>query len=234
LYRINQFSYSGDFEESFNFEENPYNSTISVIGNGKYFVGSMGTNESLIKFVDNRKNITKYFGKPLGEENPSQRLEIARQALANGEIPDIYKNQVTLYYESKHLYVFLDAYSRIQKYSMDGELLWETAIDLPINKVIFQKAVERAKNAPTDVVPTFRYITNMKVVDGHVFLLWVPIENHPRKLVRINENGELTNIYHIPEEKPTFFDFTIDLSSNKLYLSAPQIGQIYKTVFKNN
>lgn len=229
LYRINQFSYSGKFNQSYSFEDNPYNSTIAVMGDGTYFVGSMGANGSLIKLVDTKKDTVKYFGEALGKENPSQRLEIAKQTLAGGEIPGIYKNQVTIYHDKNYLYVFLDAYSRVQKYSMSGKLLWEAAINLPINKIIFQEAVERAKNAPTDVLPSYRYITSMKVVDEQVFLLWMPVENHPRKLIKINENGDITNVYHVPEEKPTFFDLTISLSNNKLYLSAPQMGQVYQT-----
>ncbi|GAA5523451.1 6-bladed beta-propeller [Aliifodinibius salicampi] len=229
LQRVNQFNYSGDFERSFTFEENPYDGKMAVMGVGKYFVGAIGANGSLIKLVDTTKDTVNYFGEALGEENPPQRLEIARQTLAGGEIPGMYKNQVTLYLDGKHLYVFLEAYSRIQKYSIDGRLLWETAVDLPVNKLIFQKAVERAKKAPTDVLPSYRYITSMKVVDGRVFLLWMPVEDHPRKLVRINKNGEITTIYHVPEKEPTFFDFAIDSSDNKLYLSAPQIGQVYQT-----
>lgn len=232
LYRLSRFSYYGEFEESFSFKENPFNSTISVVGDGMYFVGSMGEKGSLIKLVDSKADTSILFGKAPGKEVTTVRLEKARQTLAGGEIPEMYKNQLTLRYEDNHLYVFLEAYSRIQKYSRDGRLLWEKAVDLPINKLIFQRAVERAKKAPADVLPSYQYITSMKVIEGDLFLLWMPVENHLRKLVRITEDGAIANIYHIPEDKPTFFDFTINPSENKLYLSAPQLGQVYQTDFQ--
>ncbi len=232
LNQVNQFDYSGNFKQSYNYEQNPFTNTISILKNGKYFMASMGEKESLIKLIDTYSDTATYFGKAKGEANPPIRLEIARKTLADGEIPQIFKNQVTMEYGNQYLYVFLDAYSVLQKYSANGELLWEKELNLPINEKIFQHYVKQAREASKGVVPTLSYITSMKIVGNQVFLLWSSLENQPRKLVQVSENGRITDIYHLPRNMPKFYDFAIAPSQQKLYLSASQLGQVYQVDFK--
>lgn len=228
LRRIVQFDYSGDFVQSYRYKENPFSSTPTVKEEDTYYAGSMGKVGSLVKLTDLENDTTEYFGEAMGKEYTSGPLEEDRQALASGEIPPMYNNQVTMHFDGDYLYVFLDAHSRLQKYTPDGKLLWEVAIDLDVNDAIFEDTIEKAKEAPTGVVPSFKYITNMKVVNGETFLLWSPFEGYPRKMVRVNQDGNIAAIYQIPEDKPTYFDFAVDGQSKKLYLIAPEMGQIYE------
>jgi len=139
-----------------------------------------------------------------------------------------------MYYESPYLYVFLDAYSRLQKYNEDGDLIWDQPINLAVNEVIFNEVVNRAREpGPPGAVPVLSYITSMKAINGQTYLLWNPVQDHSRKLVKIDQNGILEHIYHIPEEEPMFADFSIDPANNLLYLSAPEMGQIYRVNLPN-
>lgn len=228
LYRVNQYDFTGDLAHSFVFNTNPYNSRLTLIENDKYAAGTMGAKGSLIKLVDINNDSTKYFGEAMGSSEYSPSLEIARQTLANGEIPESYKNQVTLYNDKDYLYAFVNNYSKLQKYTINGELVWDTHIDMSLNEKIFQRAVERAKDAPEAVVPSYSFISNMKVVNGEIYLFWMPVENEPRKLVRVGSDGKVKNIYHVPEEEPTYSVFTINPANNMIYFCAPRMGQIYK------
>lgn len=228
LHRIIQFSYSGDFVQSYSIKENPYTSTPKVKKEKTYYSSTGGKKGSLVKLTDLEDGTEKYFGEALGEQHIAGTIEKSRQTLASGEIPPLFINQVSISFDGEYLYVFLDAHSRLQKYSPEGELLWDTSIELPVNDKIFSALVERAKNTSPGVIPTLKYISNMKVVNGETFLLWTPFEGHPRKMVRVDREGNIAAIYHIPEDDPTYFDFAIDAPLENLYLMAPRMGQIFK------
>ena len=228
LNRLNHFDVAGEFKSSSHFKDNSYMTTISAVSKSKYFAGSWGEEKSLIKLVDLDKDTIELLGEALGEARSVMNLEEERQSLANGKLPESYKNDVILYHTSQHLYAFLKCISRLQKYDLNCDMVWDAEIDLPINKILFDRVVERAKNAPEHVVPTFSYVTSMKVVNDEIYLLWYPAENQPRLLVKIDAEGKLAAIYDIPEEAPTYFDFSIDPENNRLYLTAPQLGQVYR------
>lgn len=226
--RVNQFTLSGEFIRSFNFDTGRSLREITVTGNGQYISAAMGENGSLVKKRNVDEANESFFGEAMVTDFEYGDMEIERRTLQNREIPDLYKNRITTTFGDNHIYVFLDAYSKIQKYTKDGELILDRELDLPVNEKIFDDAVQRAREpgAP-NTVPSWRYITSMKIVEGELYLLWAPFEDTPRQLVRVNSAGEVEKIYHIPEEEPMFADFAIDLSSEKIYLTAPDRGEVY-------
>lgn len=229
LRRVSEFDLSGEFSETYNFKENPYTTNITIADTKKYLAGALGEQNSLLKIVDLEEDSTLYFGIPKVEDQTGAvNIEEARKTLSNGEIPAMFKNDVKLYFDGEFVYAFLSAYSQLQKYNTDGTLIWRKNIDLPINEIIFDRLVERAKSAKNSVVPSFQYITSMKVVNEATYLLWAPVEGNPRNLVKVNSGGTIDAIYNIPEENLRFFDFTIDPNNKTLYLTAPGMGQIYR------
>ena len=230
LLRVNQFSKAGNFIKTFSFDTGMAERIISVKNGGVYFQAAMGENGTLIRKTDTKSGSTQNFGKAMGEEYRPGDMEIERRRLQQGEIPELFKNRVTMYFSNDHLYVFLGSYSLLQKYTAEGELIWESQINLPVNDRIFERAVERAREpgAP-GTVPTWRFITSMKVISGNIYLLWTPFEETPRQLVSVNESGEIDRIYHIPEKEPMFADFTIDPENNLIYFTAPETGQLYRS-----
>lgn len=228
LRRIGRFDREGNFQDNVHFEANPHDGTVIMGNNERYFAPAMGENNSLLMAVDTENDSSRYFGEALGEPLDFADLEEQRQILAGGEIPPMFNNEVTLYKEGNHLYVYLNAYSRVQKYTADGELLWETSVDLPVRDAIFQQTVERAGQGGEGAVPVLQYLTDFKVFDGEAYLFWNPVDDFERKLVKIGPQGEINAIYHIPEEEPKYNNFTVDPETGTLYLSAIQHGQIYR------
>lgn len=226
--RVNQFTSSGDYVRSFNFDTGRSLREITVTGNGQYISAAMGENSALIKKRDADEGTETLFGEAMVTDFEYGDMEIERRALQNREIPDLYKNRVTAAFGNDHIYIYLDAYSKIQKYTKDGELIWERELNLPVNEKIFDDAVQRAREpgAP-NTVPSWRYITSMKIIEDELYLLWAPYEDTPRQIVRVNGDGEVERIYHVPEEEPMFADFTVDANSGKIYLTAPERGEVY-------
>jgi len=229
LFRINRFSLSGEFKQSHTIGTRQ---GVTALDEESYFDRAMGKDGHLIQKVNKEDNSTHLFGEAPGEEEQRRDLDREKTILARGEIPDSFKNTITMYYSDPYLYVFLDTISRLQKYTGDGDLVWDRPVELPENELIFNRIVERANApGPPGAVPSYRYITSMKVIDGHTYLFWSPVANHPRKLVKVDSNGTIDAIYHIPEEEPTYFDFSIDTDNNLLYLSSPELGEIHRASF---
>lgn len=230
LRRINQFSHEGELIQSFNFDTGRFRPYVTVKDNGSYFTMTMGSNDALVRLVDLQSDSTYYFGEAMGEEYQPGDLEIERRVLQRGELPDLMKNQITKYYSSDHLYVFLDVYSRLQKYTKQGDLVWEQPIDMPVNQIIFDKVVERAHEPESaGGVPVLRYILSMKIVEEKPYLLWYPADDHPQSLVKTDENGNIEAIFHLQDDEFVFFDFSIDSENNFLYLIESETSQIYRT-----
>ncbi|MDR8391278.1 6-bladed beta-propeller [Aliifodinibius sp. S!AR15-10] len=230
LMRASRFDRTGTFKESFPFEGNPFTSHLTVMGPQKYVAGTQGRENSLLKIVDLKEDTTIYFGQAMAESQVSPNLEQARQQLSNGEIPTLVKNDVKIFYDDagNNIFVFLSAYSQLQKYDTKGKLIWKKDIDLKVNDAIFEQLVKRAEKSPEAAMPVVQHITAMKVVNGTAYLFWVPVEGHRRKIVKVGADGTIETIYNLPKMDPMFFDFTVDPASNTIFCTAPRMGQVYK------
>ncbi|CAN5763905.1 hypothetical protein BH23THE1_BH23THE1_14790 [soil metagenome] len=234
LLRINVFNHSGEFLQAFHFDTGMSRRIVTVMDEETYFAAAMGRDGKLIRKVHSHSDSTLSFGESLGIEFQPGNMDFERRKLQQGEIPDLFKNEITMYYSNNYLYVFLNAYSRIQKYDQDGNLVWDQSVILPINEIIFGNVVERAQEpGATGTVPDIQYITSMKAYYESLFLFWVPVDGYPRQLVKTDSNGNVVLIYRVPESEPMFFDFTVDKENDMLYLIAPEMGQIYRASIPN-
>lgn len=198
-----------------------------------YVSASMGENGSLIKWFNATTDSTAYWGVAKGEAYTLTDMGIMNDYLKRGEIPPIDMNDVDLVSDGEYVYVYLTAHGLVQKYDLNGGLLWETDANVPVNKLIFENAIERAKeiNRP-GVMASFSLISSFKVINGNVYTLSFPVEGQPRVLLRINKDGEITGHFHIPETSPLYFDFTVDTDTQILYLGAPELGEVHRVQLK--
>lgn len=198
-----------------------------------YVAASMGENGSLIKWYNATTDSSDFWGVAKGEAYTMTDMGIMNDYLKRGEIPPSDMNDVDLVSDGKYVYAYLTAHGLVQKYDFNGELLWETDADIPVNKLIFESAIERAKeiNMP-GVMASYSLISAFKTIDGNVYTLSFPVEGQPRTLLRINENGEITGHFHIQEESFSYFDFTVDTNTQMLYLGAPELGEVHRVQLK--
>lgn len=227
--KIMQFDHDGNQIQSIPFEFVPDSRGITIKDGTSLFISARGENGHLAQQVYTTNDSVRNFGKAVITDYLPGDLEHEKRQLQSGEVPDMFKNRVTLEYgEGGYLYVFLDAFSRLQKFDMNGNMIWETDIHLSVNEKIFEALVNRAKESgPEGSIPTLKYITSMKAIDGDLFLLWVPVEGEPRRVVRINQDGDIAAIYLIPENEPTYFDLAVDERNERIFLTAPEKGRIY-------
>jgi DNA-binding beta-propeller fold protein YncE len=234
LMTVHQFSFEGEFLRSFNFDTGVFEAVIAVADSGIYYRSALGEDDKLILKTDTRRSVTELFGEAMGKAFHLIDMQSQRQMLQNGEIPELFKNRIIPLFNDGHLFVFLNSFSRLQKYTPEGELVWETDIDLPVNEKIFNRAVEQSRRpGDSNAVPTINYISSMAVAAGETFLLWYPRDDSPRQIVRINRDGEILAIYELPSEPDnqnrSYSDIAIDPTQGYIYLTSPTTGNIYRT-----
>lgn len=234
LNRINRYSLSGEFIDNIDYKTNRGSfGEIALTDKTSYVSASMGENESLIKWFNPVTDSSAYWGIAKGEPYIMGDLAIQNDILKRGEIPPIDINDVKLTSDGTSVYAYLTAHGILQKYSTEGELIWENDVNIPINELIFEDAVRRAgENNMPGTMASFSYITSFKVLDGDVYILSFPIEGQPRTMLRVNASGEITGHYHIPEPQRLYFDFTVNSETQTIYLTAPEIGEVHQVKLK--
>jgi hypothetical protein len=86
-----------------------------------------------------------------------------------------------------------------------------------------------ARGGPPAAVPSLNYITSLAATDEAVMVLAAPSEGHPRSLLRLDAaSGRVLAHYQIGEPEPTFWQMAADPVRNVLYLTAPEMGRVYR------
>ena len=115
----------------------------------------------------------------------------------------------------------------MQKYDLEGDLLWHSKIELPHNKEIFESKVESAKKySSTKGVAILDYATEFQVIQDQIYILTRRPPNGKQLLVKLNERQEIETIYHFPKAHEFCFDFDIDPRTNMLYLTSCLSGGV--------
>ena len=190
-----------------------------------------GINGSLFQLQNLNSDASIEFGKPNITWEERGNLSDGYSQLISGEVPNMLKNKAKLYSDGSHLYVFFEALSEIQKYDLEGNLIWHHKINLPHNQEIFEGTVESAKKyGSSNSFPTLDYATEFQKLEEEIFILTSRSKpkNAKQYLVKVNEAGNIQTIYHFPETHEVCFNFDIHTQTNTLYLTSCLSGDVKK------
>ncbi|MDR9418138.1 6-bladed beta-propeller [Gracilimonas sp.] len=226
---IAQFDQDGNFLVNHTFESAAIMPEVIAIDQNKYVIGAAGAENSLLSITDFDTDSTFYFGTPNGESMETVDLQASLNQLKSGEIPNLFKNMVTLRSDGDHIYAYLRAFSELRKYDTSGNLIWEQSVDLPYNEEIFNATVETAKNSPGGL-PFYNYISDFEIIEEEVVILTNRRDSDgPHLLVRLNESGETTAIYTLPTHLGYISAFDWDPNNDMIYLASYGDGMVYKS-----
>lgn len=231
LQRVCQFDLDGNFMQNYNIKRDA--SFFGFVATGdsmEYYTVANGYNGGLIAHRDAATDSVRYFGEAVVEDPPPVNDRNAfKDAVANGEVPEAMRNDLLMNYAGNHLYAYLRAESRLQKYR-DGNLVWDKEIALPVNEVIFDNFVESVQQSST-AFGILRYVDNMFTADENIYLLWNDTSEKPQQVVQVNTEGTVENIYRLPDyERMYFSSIVVDENSDRIYLSSPQSAEVYTTL----
>ncbi|NGP87547.1 6-bladed beta-propeller [Fodinibius halophilus] len=200
---------------------------LAVEGKDKYLVPANGTEGALIRYQHSADS-SLYFGDAPGEKGETFNLQEIKKTIKNREVPDVFKNTALTAYDDESFYAFLQSYGKVQRYSREGALLWETTIDLPVKEDIFDYYIERNKNQPNNAVYPLAYATDMKVTPQGIFILMNVPNGKEQVLLKMDEKGQLQTIYRVGSGDGGFNAFSLMPSSAKLFLMDASMGSVYE------
>lgn len=226
---VSKFDLKGNFLSSFTFKSPAVLPEVALIDENKYVAATGGTDDSFLSLSEIDTDSTFSFGTPKGESLEVVDFQASLNQLKSGEIPNLFKNMVTLRSDGDHIYAYLNAYSELRKYDTSGSLIWEQKIDLPYNEEIFNNTVEQAKNSPGGL-PAYNYITDFEVIDQEVMILTSRRNSDDSQLlVRLNESGNTTAIYTLPDHIGYLRAFDLAPDHNAIYFASSGDGVVYKS-----
>ncbi|SMO84286.1 hypothetical protein [Gracilimonas mengyeensis] len=228
-FKVSQFSDSGEFLNSYSYKSAGNGATAEVIDDSVFAVGTGGRGGKLVEVVDLKKDSTLAFGETMGEAVDGIQVQKSLSQLQKGEMPAFFKNMVTLHYKEPFLYVFLNSYSILQKYTLDGDLVWEKDIKLPYNQRLIDQTIERSKQMQGRGIPTFAFITGFRVYDDGIYMFTPGIEDDPQLLVKLDLSANIHSIHSLPGGPMSYLEFSINEQSRDLYLGSFQDGKVYRT-----
>jgi len=229
-YKVIRFDNEGSFIDSYSYETTSAKRKIVLLDEYTYVTGTQGLNNHLLEIGSFIDDSTNSFGETKGEPEKVVDFQKAIKMISNGEIPGIFKNSTTLFYEEGFIYAFLDSYSELRKYSLSGDLIWEKSIELPYNEEIFDSVVEANKKIQGRLI-AITYIYDLNVVNDNVYLLTKKTEDKPQLIVKIDANGDTHSIYTLPDSESYFTGFAFDTERELVYFTSTS-GEIAKAPFK--
>jgi len=229
---INEFSRKGEFlrRRSFDGASMGFAQT-SVLGAESYLTPANGKNGSLLHLQQSADS-SFYFGNAPVEKPGAVDIQQVKQQIQNKEVPSIFKNTVLTAFDDQSYFAFLQAFSKLQRYSCDGELLWEQPVDLPVKEKIFTNFVEQNKKSQGNAIYPLSYATAMQITADAIYILINVPEGDPQRIVEVDKTGKLQQIYHIEVEEGDFNNFAIDPDSKMLYLTDFSLGKVYEVLLE--
>ncbi|MEX0720290.1 MAG: 6-bladed beta-propeller [Balneolaceae bacterium] len=225
-YKVLEYDYEGSFVDSYTYKSKAFNQNIALTNNRVYYTGSGGENNSLIKFIDINTDSSFLFGSAKGEAVENLDMEASRNDFMNGRIPAFFKNNTNVVIGNNHIYAFLDSYSELRKYDMNGNLIWDKIIELPDNEQLLNQISDMVKSTP-NALPFLRYTLDIKPVNEDIYLLGGKTFDNPQHLTKIDSNGEIRAIYQMPNPDYYFGSFAVNPINQTIYLSSVD-GMVYK------
>jgi hypothetical protein len=230
--RLTYFDYEGELLSTHDLPSQALNKDFSLINDSLYVVNFEGLNGYLFQLRNINSNKASGFGKPNVTWEERGDLSDSYNQLISGKVPNMQKNRAKLISDGTHLYVFFEALSEVQKYDLEGNLIWHHTIDLPHIEKIFQGTVKNAKQyGSSSYVPVLDYAAKFQSYENGIFILTIRAkpENVKQLLVKVNETGNIQTIYHFPETHKMCFDFDIHPQTNTMYLTSCLSGNVKRT-----
>lgn len=225
--KVLEFDYDGNFLDSYIYKSNGVSNNISLIANRIYVAEAGGRENKLLAITDATMDTTLLFGEAKNELNEEVDFQKSRNDVLHGRVPPFLRNMANVKYSNGYVYAFLDSYSELLKFDLEGKLIWQQLIPLPHNELIRQQVADAISKNP-NILPFVRYTYAMEIVDDEIYLLAAKAGAEPQHLVVINENGEMKTIYKFSDADYSFISFSVNKPDKMAYLSSTSDGLVYK------
>lgn len=218
----------GELLKEFLFQSEALMKEAIPTGTDRYIALAGGEEGSMIKLGLAGSDSARFFGEGFERENAVNLAE-ANQEARREQIPAMFRNLADIRYDGEAIYLFLSSYHILRKYSPDGELLWETDVDIPVNRVIFDEFVEDNSGDTGGAVYILQYIMDLRVRNGNTYILWRKMGDYPQQIVKVNREGRIEATFMLPEMEDLFLNsLAVSEDESTVYLGSSGTATIYR------
>ena len=201
-FRFNTYHKDGQPDEDITIDENPIDpdrwppafpvGTVAVQPH-KVLVPSRGIDGSLFGLVNIITGSVELFGEAIGDYVADYDGSEVDAAHSSGNIPEVMVNLVALDGNESAIYSLQQTTGILQKFSHNGELLWEQDIRTSAQEGMFDQMAEQNKRNveyPEKSPVTYRYALDIEVhEEGVAVLLKMFDDDHPVTVVWVPSDG---------------------------------------------
>lgn len=193
------FDQNGNLIDEKVFSENPAISgselaipiTLDVISSDIVLIPTGGRLNSLFAITNLASGDIKYAGSPVNEFTGSYNYREAWEDYSRGKIPGSMLNLVMLGSNSEAIYSFQQTTGVLEKYTYEGEQIWEIELKIPAQRELFEQIARNnveigLRNEPRQM---FIYSRAMVVRDEGVALLLNMPDGYPLTVAWIPGDG---------------------------------------------
>lgn len=204
---------------------------VEVINPQQFVIGSGGKDGSLFTLVDMEKQEIRHFGESVGEYAGYNSRE-ARKAILSGSIPAGRQNEVLLGSNNSGIFSLQLTTAVLEKYSHDGELIWQQSIKIPAIEDLFDRLFEenRRRINRDDFLLEFIYARRMTANEDGVAILLNTLADQPVTVVWVPNDGQQVTAVTFPELDYDLqgLTFTISTDGSYIFFSDALDGELYR------
>lgn len=227
-----RYSLNGAFIDEYvvnNFDLTP---VIEAVSTDKFIYPAKGEGGSLLKISDvsdGQNNKVVHFGEAVAEEEEESSEDI-RNAIRRGQIPNYMKNSLFLGANESGIFSFLSANALLQKYSVDGEFIWEKDLNIPSVDGVFDHFLKQ--NQEQEFIFSLTYAHDMHVNEYGTAVLLNTIEDKPTTVAWIPNDGKNIRIIEFSDidRHPLFgLRFRVAPGQNAIFFINGLEGKVFRS-----
>lgn len=227
-----------DFEGMF-LDEHPVDVSelaahVELLELNKLVLSANGEQGMQLKISDLIKpDHTEYIGEAVAGPDEISNEEI-RSLIRRGRIPNWMKNSLLTGSNEEAIYSFQNAMLVLQKYNLEGELLWEIDINIPSAEEIFENYLEI--NREQNFIFPLMYAYDMHVLEFGAAILLRTIENKPASVLWIPDDGKNIQLIEYPgvnrpDDALSIFRFRISPEQKSIFFINSSEGEVTRSIW---
>jgi len=209
---------------------------IEAVNINKFIIPVFGEQGSLFTMVNISTDSIRYLGESIADYVPHFGPEQHRQAVLSGQIPPPEKNRVILSADSSGIYCFQQTTAILEKYSLDGDRMWERSLAIPVLENLFDYILKENIRLLQDGRPAsknFVYASDMHSGKNGVGLLLNLniLEEQPATVLWVADDNDTIFMVRYPaiNVKPNQrLEFTISKDQNQILFTDALEGVVYE------
>jgi hypothetical protein len=226
-----RYDLNGSFIEEYPVDIGELTMSIEGLSTHKFLYPANGEEGALLKVYNTKMDELVYIGEAVAVENESSNEEV-RDIIKRGGVPNYMQNRVSIGANESGIFSFQNTSAILQKFSLDGVLLWERDLKIPSVDGVFENFLKEA-NEQDRYIPELNYSRGMHVYEyGAAVLINTP-EDKPTTVVWVPNDGNNIRVVEYPDIDNSIFilRFRVAPEHNSIFFVYSFEGKVFRATW---